>query len=87
MTQIVGIKDQPIDSTGVPHSDDLKISERFHRVDANTLTVTVTLTDPTAYSRPMTSTVTYRLLGDRNWEPHEFLCTPNTNFSPEKYVH
>lgn len=86
VTSIVGIKDQPIDSTGVPHSDDLKIAERFHRVDANTLKVTVTLTDTTAYTRPMTSTVTYRLLGDPGWEPHEFLCTPNTNYSPERFV-
>ena len=87
VTQVVGIKDQPIDSTGVPHSDDLKIVERFHRIDANTMSVSVTLTDPTAFTRPMTSTVTYRLSGDRNWEPHEFLCTPNTNYSPDKYVH
>jgi hypothetical protein len=87
VTQIVGIKDQPIDSTGVPHSDDLKIVERYHRVDGNTLKVTVTLTDAAAYSRPMSTTATYSLLSDRTWEPHEFLCTPNTNFSPEKYVH
>ena len=87
VTQVVGIKDQPIDSTGIPHSDQLKIVERFHRVDANTLTVTVTLTDPLAYTRPMTSTVTYRLSSDRNWEPQEFLCTPGTNYSPDKYVH
>ncbi|WP_174290876.1 hypothetical protein [Sphingomonas bacterium] len=87
VTQIVGIKDQPIDSTGVPHSNALKIAERFHRVGANTMTVTVTLTDPAALTRPMTSTVTYHLLGDPKWEPHEFLCTPNTNYSPDKYVH
>lgn len=87
VTQVVGLKDQPIDGTGIPHSDQLKIVERFHRVDATTLAVTVTLTDPLAYARPMTSTVTYRLSGDRNWEPQEFLCTPNTNYSPDKYVH
>ena len=86
VTEIVGIKDQPIDSTGVPHSDDLKISERYHRVDAGTLRVTVTLTDPTAYTRPIVSTVTYRAYDDPRWEPKEFICTPKTNYHPDVYV-
>ena len=86
VTEIAGVRDQPIDSTGVPHSDALKISERFHRVDAQTLRIEVTLTDPTAYAKPMTSTVTYKALADPLWEPHEFLCKPNTDYHPEKYV-
>ena len=87
VTEVVGLKDEPIDATGVPHSDDLKISERLHRVDADTLHVTVTLTDPTAYTRPMVSTVTYRLSDDPRWEPHEFICTPKTDYHPDTYVH
>ncbi len=86
VTEIIGIKDQPIDSTGVPHSDDLKISERLHRVDANTLRVTVTLTDPTAYTRPLVSTVTYRASPNPLWEPREFICTPKTDYHPDIYV-
>ncbi len=86
VTQIAGIKDQPIDSTGVPHSDSLKISERFRRVDADTLQVEVTLTDPVAYSRPLKSTVTYKKYGDPLWEPKEFLCTPKTNYHPDAFV-
>ena len=87
VTEVIGIKDQPIDSTGVPHSDALKIIERFHRLDAKTLRVTVTLTDPAAYTRPLVSTVTYTALADPLWEPHEFLCTPKTGYHPDKYVH
>ena len=86
VTEIVGIKDEPIDSTGVPHSDDLKISERLHRLDANTLRVTVTLTDPTAYTRPLVSTVTYRASDNPSWEPKEFICTPKTDYHPDIYV-
>ncbi len=86
VTEVVGVKDQPIDSTGIPHSDDLKIVERFHRVNATTLRVDLTLTDLTAFTWPMTSSVTYRMYGDPLWEPREFLCTPNTNFYPERYV-
>lgn len=86
VTEVVGIKDQPIDSTGVPHSDDLKIVERFHRIDARTLQVQIMLTDPTAFTRPMSTAVTYTALEDRNWTPKEFLCTPVTDYHPDTYV-
>ena len=86
VTELRGIRDQPIDSTGVPHSDDLVITERFHRVDADTLNVDVTLTDRTAYSRPMKSTVTFKRFADPLWEPREFLCTPQTDYHPGIYV-
>ena len=86
VTQIAGIKDQPIDSTGVPHSDALRISERYRRVDADTLQVEVTLTDPVAYTRPLKSTVVFKKYGDPLWEPKEFLCTPKTNYHPDAFV-
>jgi hypothetical protein len=86
VTEVAGMKDLPIDSTGVPHSDDLRIVERYHRVDARTMTVQVTLTDPTAYTRPMTTTVTYKAVDDPLWEPQEFVCTPVTGYHPDKYV-
>lgn len=86
VTDIAGIRDQPVDATGVPHSDDLKIVERYTRVDPQTLRVTVTMTDKTAFTRPMTSTVIYKLHDDPLWEPREFLCTPQTGFAPEQYV-
>ena len=86
LTDIAGIRDQPIDSTGVPHSDALRIVERYTRVDPQTLRVTVTLTDKTAFTRPMTSTVIYKLHDNPLWEPREFLCTPKTGFAPEQYV-
>jgi hypothetical protein len=86
MTEVVGIKDQPLDSTGIPHSDDLKIVERFHRVDAKTLEVQLTLTDVTAFTKPMTSRVTYAAVDDPTWTPKEFICTPVKNYHPEVYV-
>ena len=86
VTEVRGIRDQPIDGTGVPHSDDLKVVERIQRIDATTLKVEITLTDPVAYSKPMTSTVMYKALADPAWEPKEFICTPESNYYPEKYV-
>ncbi len=87
VTDIIGFKDYPIDGTGVPHSDDLKVVERYRRVDAKTLVVQVELTDPAAYTTPMTTTVTYAALDDPLWEPKEFVCTPGTDYHPETYVH
>ena len=86
VTDVRGIRDQPIDSTGVPHSDDLRIVERFHRVDANTLAVEVTLIDKTAYRAPMKSTVTFKTYSDPLWEPREFLCTPVKDYHPGTFV-
>ena len=87
LVESVGFKSLPVDSTGIPHSEKLKISERYHRVDPQTLTVQVTLTDPSAYARPLMTTVTYKALHDPLWEPQEFLCTPGTDYHPDRYVH
>ena len=87
VTKVVGIRNQPIDATGIPHSDDLAIAERFHRVDATTLQVEVVLTDRTAYTRPMKAVVTYKAWPTPLWEPKEFVCTPRTGFHPDSYVH
>ena len=87
VTEVIGFKNYPIDSTGVPHSDDMKIVERYHRVDAKTLEVQVELTDPTAYTAPVRTTVTYKVLDDPLWEPKEFICTPGTDYHPDTYVH
>ena len=86
VTDVRGIRDQPIDSTGIPHSDDLRIVERYHRVSADTLQVEVTLIDSKAYRTPMKSTVRYKTFSDPSWEPREFICSPNKNYHPEIYV-
>jgi hypothetical protein len=86
VTEVIGIKLQPIDSSGVPHSDKLKVAERFHRLDAQTLSVEITLTDSDAYTRPMKSTVIYKSFNSGLWEPKEFICTPETSFHPDFYV-
>lgn len=86
VTEVVGMKDLPIDGTGIPHSPNLHISERYHRIDATTMRVTVKLTDPTAYTRPMTSTVIYKAYDKPRWEIDEFVCTPITDYHPQDYV-
>ncbi len=39
-------------STGYVHSEAMKVEERYHRVDENTIDFTITITDPMAYTKP-----------------------------------
>ena len=76
----------PIDATGVPHSDDVVIQERYRRVDNTTLRVDVTVTDKQALARPMRTTVTYKAVIDPSWELQDLTCTPTTGYHPELFV-
>jgi len=40
-------------STGYPHSEDMRITERYRRVDHDTIAYDITVTDPKAYTRPI----------------------------------
>jgi len=44
-----------IDHFGNPHSDQMRLEERFHRTDADTLQVNMVLTDPKTYTKPWVS--------------------------------
>ena len=54
----------PIDGIGHPHSDRLKIVERYRRPDFGHLDVEMTFDDSTMYTRPFTITIGYHLLAD-----------------------
>jgi hypothetical protein len=41
-----------LDNAGNPHSDQLKVEERWHRLSEKKMEVTVTLDDPKTYTRP-----------------------------------
>jgi hypothetical protein len=41
-----------LDNAGNPHSNDMKVEERYHRVNQNTLELTVTIDDPKFYTKP-----------------------------------
>ena len=44
-----------LDNRGHPHTEALRTTERFHRVDFGSLELTVTINDPKAYAEPWTS--------------------------------
>ena len=41
-----------MDNAGNPHSEQLRVEERWHRLSEKRLELTVTLDDPKAYTRP-----------------------------------
>lgn len=39
--------------SGFPHSNEMRVTERYHRVDHDTIVLDLTVTDPTAYTQPV----------------------------------
>jgi len=65
-----------LDNNGHPHTDALRTTERFHRVNFGHLEAEVTIDDPKAYSRPWKSdTIRFTLMPDT--ELLEHLCENN----------
>ena len=61
----VGFNDKSwFDDPGHPHSEELRVTERFQRRDFGHLTVQVTFDDPKAYTKPWSATVPFDLLPD-----------------------
>ena len=49
----VGTDDRTwLDNAGNPHSNDMRVEERYHRVNSNTMELTVTIDDPKTYTMP-----------------------------------
>jgi hypothetical protein len=48
-----------LDDDAHPHSDDMRLAERYHRIDHDTIEFTMTITDPRAYTQPWTSASMY----------------------------
>jgi hypothetical protein len=84
--ETIGVKEQPIDGTGVPHSEQLKIVERLTRLDDETLRVSIELHDPASYKKPMKSLIIYKALNDPLWEPKDLICSPKTDYHSELFV-
>jgi len=65
----IGIRDESwLDSGGHEHSTQLHVVERYRRVDAETLEVERTLTDPIALAEPFTTSVVLKLSPARDMD-------------------
>jgi hypothetical protein len=62
-----------------PHSDKMRILERFKLLDPDTMQITTTVIDPIALTRPYTTT---RILKrHRDWTIDEYICEENNRNS------
>jgi hypothetical protein len=63
------------DRSGLPHTEQLHMIERFTRTDSKTLRYHITIDDPGAYTRTWSSNF---LMGwDPDQEPFEYICQEN----------
>jgi len=64
-----------LDARGTPHSEDMRVEERFHRRDYGHLDLGITITDPKTFTRPIGFSVVLDLLPDT--DVFEHYCLEN----------
>jgi hypothetical protein len=65
-----------IDNVGRPHSSDLRVEERYHRVDNDIIELTVTINDPKMYTKPWLALDKFRLrLQPPGFDIREMICS------------
>jgi hypothetical protein len=58
---------------GYPHSDAMHVTERYKRVDAETMSIAVTIDDPKAYTKPWVNPP-FLFKRESTWEIAEHFC-------------
>jgi hypothetical protein len=67
-----------LDRAGRPHSDALRVEERFHRLDRDHLELTVAIDDPKMYTKPWVALDKLRFeLQQPTFDVHEMICSPS----------
>ena len=67
-----------IDRAGRPHSADLRVEERFHRVDRDHLELTLTIDDPKMYTKPWVALDKLQFtLQAPDYDVREMICSPS----------
>ena len=79
----IGIK-PTVQYQKVPHSDQMRITERIRLAAPDVLHDQITIEDPVTLEKPITYTLAYRRLP--NYEMVEFVCDNNREFVDEKGV-
>ena len=76
-----------VDKAGRPHGGDLRVEERFHRVDHDHLELTVTIDDPKMYTKPWVALdkFPFKLLPD-DFDVREMICSPAETAEYNKVV-
>lgn len=76
VVQTVGFNDQTwLDGLGHPHSEEMRLTERFKRINTGRLEIEIVIDDPKAYTRPLKYVQPQVLLPDT--ELLEYVCAEN----------
>jgi len=77
VVESAGFRDSTwLGSTGYPHSEDMRVTERYHRVDHDTILYDITVTDPKAYTQPIVGPHRIMKLRPKD-ELLEEICVPS----------
>jgi hypothetical protein len=66
-----------LDNAGRPHSDAMRVEERYQRVDHDHLMMTITINDPKFYTKPWTALRLMLRLQSPSFDIREMECTPS----------
>jgi hypothetical protein len=84
IVETTGFNDKTwLDDAGHPHTEQMKVTERFRRPSFGQLLVQITIEDPKAYVKPWTVTQAFQLMADG--ELIEYICNEN-NLAPPHLV-
>ncbi len=88
VVQTSGIDERSwIDNVGRPHSDELRVEERFHRVDRDHLQWTVIIDDPKMYTQPWVALDELPFyLQPPNLDVREMICSPSDSAAYDKLI-
>mgnify|MGYP003347988475 CR=1 FL=1 len=76
VVETVGLTERSwLDVRGHTHSDSLKLTERFRRIDFGHMEVQFTMVDPKTFTKPVTFTAKQRLRPDT--DVLEYFCSEN----------
>src|ERR1700680_2177097 len=74
----IGFNDKTwLDQMGHPHTDKLHLTERYKRVDANTLELDMTIDDPGAFTKPCYAHRNFTISKSGQW--YQWICTVEEN--------
>ena len=74
VVETTGMNDKPwVDSYGNPRSEQMRLTERYRRLDHDTLEMQIIMDDPKAYTKPWVNPP-QRFKLEPGWEIAEFFC-------------
>jgi hypothetical protein len=78
----VGLNEKTwIDRGGLPHSNQLHVTERIRRPNHDALEITITIDDPKAYTKTWSGYRNYKL--EPTWNIKEFICADNGDYNED----